>query len=271
MRKRVAASIVTRACVLAIGAAVAPTLSGARNPSLLFATPLTGGAPVHSAIDDRGFIYLAGNVAATRGSILSPTVAFVTKLTPSGIPLYTTYLQAARFAGEYDDCGIEIHAIAVDRNGAAYVAGCTSADDFPVVRPLVATLPDSRGSAFVAKLDASGAFVYSTYFGASRATAISADDDGNAYVAGIAGGVRLPLVNPALTDGSGFVAKLDPSGARILYSTYVDASVNALAIDRTGAAFLAGSGDIFVSASGRAPRCRDESGDAVVIKLAPSG
>src|SRR3954470_17068186 len=93
MRRGIVAAIATIACASAIGAAVGPTLSGARNSSLLFATPLTGGAPVHSVIDAKGFIYLAGNVAATPGPILSPTVAFVTKLTPSGIPLYTTYLQ----------------------------------------------------------------------------------------------------------------------------------------------------------------------------------
>ena len=87
------------ACVAAITAAVGPPLSGAPNPSLLFATPLTTGGAIRSAIDARGFIYLAGNVA--EGTLISARAAFVTKLTPSGIPLYTTYFQAARFSGEY--------------------------------------------------------------------------------------------------------------------------------------------------------------------------
>lgn len=268
MRRGIRAVVVTLACASAIGVAVAPTLSGARNPSLLFATPLTAGGEVRTAIDARGFIYLAGNVAG--GTPISARAAFVTKLTPSGSPLYTTYFQGARFGGEYNDCGIEIHAIAVDRNGAAYVAGCTSADDFPVVRPLVATLPNSRGGAFLAKLDAAGTIVYSTYFRASNATAIAADDDGNAYVVGTSGD-GLPLVNPTLTEGPGFAAKLDPAGAHILYSTYLDASPRAIALDRSGAAFLAGGADPFVSLTGSPPRCRDGSADAEVITLAPSG
>jgi hypothetical protein len=270
MRGGVRASIVTLTSALAIVAARAPSVSGARNPSLLFARPQADGAALLSATDPRGFIYVAG--AADRdpsSGLLGPTSAFVTKLTPSGTPVYTTYLQASRFSGEYNDCGIEIHAIAVDRNGAAYVAGCTSAIDFPVVRPLVATLPDSRGDAFVAKVGPTGAFVYSTYFPAYNASAIAADDDGNAYVVG-ASGSRLPLVNAALTEGSGFAARLDATGSRLLYSTYLDATPSAVTIDRSGAAYVAGGADIYVTQSGRAPRC-DPSGDASLIKLPPSG
>src|SRR5689334_21333182 len=72
--------IVMVACVAAITAAVGPPLSGAPNPSLLFATPLTTGGAIRSAIDARGFIYLAGNVA--EGTLISARAAFVTKLTP---------------------------------------------------------------------------------------------------------------------------------------------------------------------------------------------
>ena len=114
--------------------------------------------------------------------MISARAAFRHKAHTIRHPLYTTYFQAARFGGEYNDCGIEIHAIAVDRNGDADVAGCTSAVDFPVVRPLVASLRNSRGGAFLAKLDPSGVIVYSTYFRASNATAIAAD--GNAYLVG---------------------------------------------------------------------------------------
>jgi photosystem II stability/assembly factor-like uncharacterized protein len=270
MRGRVGASIVTLACALAIVAARAPWLSGAGNPSLLFARSQPNGAALLSAVDPRGFIYVAGVAdRITSNGVLGPTSAFVTKLTPSGTPVYTTYFQGSQFSGEYDDCGIEIHAIAVDRNGAAYVAGCTSAIDFPVVRPLVATLPDSRGGAFVAKIDPAGAFVYATYFPAYDASAIAADDDGQAYVVG-AYASRLPLVNAALTEGSGFAAKLDATGSRLLFSTYLDAMPRAVTIDRSGSAYVAGDADVYVSQSGRAPRC-DPSGDASVIKLAPSG
>ena len=138
--------------------------------------------------------------------------------------VYTRVLQGSRFGGEFNDCALDITAIAADRAGAAYVTGCTTATDFPLVRPFRSTPSGSRGSAFVVKLDAAGNIVYSTYFGSGNAdggTGVTADDQGNAYVTGTGNGLNLPLVNPAATRGSGFLAKFNASGSALLYSTYV--------------------------------------------------
>ncbi len=109
---------------------------------------------------------------------------FVTKLSPTGTPVYSTFLGAA------DD---SIYAIAVDANGQAYVAGtsgdsCNTATNpayycFPTTANAV--LPGTAsyvyvqsegeyrlftGMAFVSVLDGNGAnLLYSTYLGENTA------------------------------------------------------------------------------------------------------
>ena len=223
------------------------------------------------ATDPQGFIYLAGKASGQPNAAV-----FVTRLTPSRSVVYTRILQGSRFGGEFNDCALDVTAIAADRAGAAYVTGCTTALDFPLVRPFRSTPSGSRGSAFVVKLDAAGNIVYSTYFGSGGidgGTGIAADDQGNAYVTGTGNGPNLPLVNPAATRGSGFVAKFNTSGSALLYSTYVGGSPAAIAIDRSGAAYVAGSGTLGDETVRAIQPCRDQSHgrDAIVIKVNPAG
>jgi photosystem II stability/assembly factor-like uncharacterized protein len=249
-------------------------LRGGQQLSLLFSTPLTGGQPARMAVDSQGFIYLAGNTANQ-----NPPAGFVTKLTPSGAVLYTTLLQGARFAGEPGDCLVDIKGIAVDRNGAAYVTGCTSALDFPLVKAFRSTLQGSRTSGFVVKLSPGGTILYSTFFGTGggfdTGTAIAADDQGNAYVAGMGSGERLPLVNPVQRSGRGFAAKFNASGSALLYSTYLGARPRAIAVDRFGSAYIAGSASPALPVVRPIQACREghfgDEDDAVVIKLNSSG
>lgn len=261
--------IVALSIACALTATVSLPLAGAGNPSLLFSTPITGGQPVRIASDAQGFIYLAGTVAA------SPGAAFVMKLTPAGTPVYTTYFQGTRFNGDYPDCLLQIADIAADATGAAYVTGCTTAIDFPLANPFRSTPQGTRGSAFVAKLSPIGTLVYSTYFGSGgrdEGTGIAADDQGNAYVVGIAEGGTLPLVNPAHATGRGFAAKFDPTGQRLLYSTYLGASPRAVTIDRAGAAYIVGGGDARLPAVRPIQACHEEpDSDAVLIKLIATG
>lgn len=65
-----------------------------------------------------------------------------------------------RFFGEPGDCLVDINAIAVDKSGAAYITGCTSATDFPLVNPFRSTPQGTRGSGFVAKVGPLGNLVY---------------------------------------------------------------------------------------------------------------
>jgi hypothetical protein len=93
---------------------------------------------------------------------------------------------------------------------------------------------------------------YSTYLGGSdsdEAIGIAADASGGAYVTGVTVSPDLPTSAGASDSGlSGngdvFVSKLDPSGSRLVYSTYLGGSVHewgiGIAVDPLGAAYVTG-------------------------------
>ncbi|HEY1328973.1 MAG TPA: SBBP repeat-containing protein [Casimicrobiaceae bacterium] len=179
---------------------------------------------------------------------------FVAKLTVDGSALvYSTLL-----CGKGDDAPA---GIAIDAAGNAYVAGATGSSNFPLVHPIQTT----RGggvvgfSGFVSKLNASGSqLLYSTYLGGSGSTVINAialDGQLNAYVTGETDSVDFPttpgVIQPlpgkrhcieGCTDA--FVSKIAPSGAALVYSTYLygegDDAGNAIAVDVAGNAYVVG-------------------------------
>jgi photosystem II stability/assembly factor-like uncharacterized protein len=91
-------------------------------------------------------------------------------------------------------------------------------------------------------------------------------------VAGTAPWGELPLINAASRSGSGFAAKLDPSGSRLLYSTYLAGRPRAIAVDTSGAAYITGTAERqgFQSVRPIHP-CHDGSVDAFIVKLTPAG
>ncbi|MFP5285231.1 MAG: SBBP repeat-containing protein, partial [Thermoanaerobaculia bacterium] len=157
---------------------------------------------------------------------------------------YSTYLGGMDFDSA--------RAIAVDANGNAYVTGLTRSPDFPVVAALQ-PFPSSFIDAFVTKLDHNGLPVYSTFFGGSGDDAghgIAVDGSGSAYVTGFTVPVGFPLVNPIPAQFSKggqetFVAKLDPAGSTLVYSTTLGGGSgeqgNGIAIDPQGSAYVAGT------------------------------
>jgi Abnormal spindle-like microcephaly-assoc'd, ASPM-SPD-2-Hydin/Beta-propeller repeat len=100
--------------------------------------------------------------------------------------------------------------------------------------------------------------VYSTYLGgpstaeysfpdAQSATVVQPDASGNLYVAGYTNSPGFPVTTSALVssnsarNGLGFLAKLDPTGHTLLFSTYINGiTVSAMAIDPNGDIYLAG-------------------------------
>jgi uncharacterized protein (TIGR03437 family) len=103
---------------------------------------------------------------------------------------------------------------------------------------------------FVTKLDPSGKVIYSTYFGGSAAdTAVgmAAGSDGSVYVAGQTLSSDFPVTKSAYGASlsgarSNFVFKLNPDGS-LGWSTYFadsSSTVNAIAIDSAGDAYVAG-------------------------------
>lgn len=150
--------------------------------------------------------------------------------------------------GSADNAGI---GVAVDPLGNVYVTGWTESMDFPLANPSQGTLMGVR-DAFVSKLDATGStLIYSTYLGGDdvdEALSIAADASGSATVVGETASTDFPTVRPlqpAFGGGNsdGFIVKLAPAGS-VIYSTYIggngDESVNGIALDNSGYAFITG-------------------------------
>jgi hypothetical protein len=114
--------------------------------------------------------------------------------------------------------------IALDFSGNAWVAGTTSSNYYPVLRPIGSSLqqnyyPESDADAFVTQLNASGIATFSTYLGGSftfePVAAVVADNSGNAYLShGLRGSVE---TTHQLVDG--------PAEARlVLYDNWFQGS-----------------------------------------------
>src|SRR4029453_4481706 len=116
-------------------------------------------------------------LGARQPSLAGVSDAFVTKFSPSGTLVYSTYLGGATS----NDAG---SGIAVDASGNAYVTGFTSSTDFPTVNAAQAALAGGA-DVFVAKLSPSGdSLVYSTYLGGNTTDSpegIAVDAAGSAY------------------------------------------------------------------------------------------
>jgi hypothetical protein len=254
--------------------------------ALLFSTYLGGSkfdVANSIALDSSGNLYLTGSTSSLDFPLMNPLQSenkgsddlFVTKLNSAGSALlYSTYL-----GGSDQDIG---YAIAVDSTGNAYVTGITNSVNFPLVNALQSIHLSS--DAFVAKLNMTGSMlVYSTFLGgdmADQGNGIGVDSAGNAYIVGYTFSTDFPTIN-ALTGSrssrkDAFVAKLDSTGNKLLYSTYLGGSSNDegsnIAIDSIGNAFVVGataSTDFLVmnplQANSRG------NGDAFVTKISPAG
>jgi len=243
--------------------------------SLFYATFLGGGDfdfPYSIAVDAAGNAYVTGSTYSidfpvtpgafntTHISSVDDFDSFVTKLDPSGSSLrYSTYLGGT---GDWD----EGYSIAADAAGSAYVTGNTDSWDFPVTAGAYDTSCGTDGNcnfdgtfyeydAFVTKLDPSGSsLLYSTYLGGTygeQGLGITVDAIGNAYVTGATDSLDFPTTPGALDTtyiggpADAFVAKLDPTGSGLLYSTFLGGASSdfgwSVGVDAAGNAYVAGA------------------------------
>jgi len=178
-----------------------PRLPLVIDPVLTYSTYLGGSREERVggvAFDAQGNMYVAGETGAMNFPLNAATDwhgrenwdTFVVKLNPAGDQfLYATYIGGS----DYE----EPKGLAVDGAGNAYVAGQTYSYDFPMIDAIQSS---RRGSSdgFVAKLDANGSVVYSTYLGGSGedgASGIAVDAQGRAYVTGSTISGDFPTVN----------------------------------------------------------------------------
>lgn len=223
------------------------------------------------AVDALGNIWAGGYTSSTNFPLhdsldSSPEGnGFLVKLAPDGTVIYSSYFDGT------------VQGLVTDARGNVYVTGTTDSSDFPVTPGLPAGMVSSGGvytisGAFVTRLDPTGSkIVYSALiagtsvdcsggsscFLRSRMTSgagIALDAVGDAFIAGFTNTSDLPVTEGGAGYG-GFVAKIDASGNKLDYLTYLDAGgglsasygpgastdASAIAVDPAGNAYVTGS------------------------------
>ncbi|MDE3166712.1 MAG: SBBP repeat-containing protein, partial [Acidobacteriota bacterium] len=234
---------------------------------------------------------------------------FLAAVNPAGSALlFSTYL-----GGSLDD---GVTALALDASNNVYAGGFTLSSNFPVQSayqttyggsdPAAAQPVISTGDGFVAKFTSAGKLVYSTYLGGSGDDAvmgIAVDAQGAVYATGFTSSANFPGVGaksaqsvfagPAHVHdqtgfvwGDAFVAKLAPTGASLVYSTYLGGSGEdagmSIAVDQAGEAIVGGfamSSNLKVTsdavqktwAGSGSSNFTDPTGDGFLARLSPDG
>lgn len=229
------------------------------DPRLEFST-FFGGAGFEGgssiAVDAAGNIYMTGTTSASDFPTTNPAQgtfggvldAFVAKFNAAGSIVYATYLGGNGLDQARD--------IVVDGAGNAYIVGDSRPNEnepdnsFPTLNPFQGVFGGGEDDAFIAKFDATGALVYSTFLGGTgydTGHSIDLDTEGNIYVTGQTTG-DFPVINAAQPAQGGshdaFVAKLNASGTSLVYSTYLGGLASDvgrdLAVDAVGNAYISG-------------------------------
>jgi len=209
------------------------------------------------ALDGSGNVYAVGKTSSTNfphpGTPLqsAPAGGFLSELDPTGVGLvFSTYLGGSTSSFDYAS------AVALDSSNNIYVTGSTSGTAFPgaptgVIQPAYG---GGTSDAFIASVKPSGVgYNYFTFLGGSNGDvgdAIAVDSSKNAYVAGQTASTDFHLVTPAMQSAFGggtddaFVAKVNPGGTALLYSTYLGGSggdtAAGIAVDTAGNAYVTG-------------------------------
>lgn len=221
--------------------------------------------------DAQGNVYVVGSTTSlnfpVKNAVQSQSASpgsydvVVTKFDPAGNIVYSTY-----FGGNADDIAT---AVAVDSAGNVYVAGTTASTDFPTTAGSYSpSLPPEQppgytsftGAIFLFKLNPDGSVGYSTYFTSASAAAtpqaIAVDGTGSVYLTGITfGGVPTTAgayqticactmtvyYGPPISHSDAFLTKFDPTGSKLIYSTYLGilyAFGSAVAVAADGSAYV---------------------------------
>jgi hypothetical protein len=219
------------------------------DPTVNFTTFLSGNdsdTATAIAVDSSGNSYVTGQTNSTNfpviGGIQSDQPgldAFVTKLSPTGAIVFSTY-----WGGTGSDGG---SGIAVDSTGV-FITGSTNSPNFP---GLWSAPVNGHYHAFITKFSLGGNGIYSTIVGGSGddvSNGIALDAGHAAYMTGYTHSPDFPTVGSWHTSYAGavdgFVVKVVPGGS-IGASAYLGGSADdvpwAIAVDHLGSAWITGS------------------------------
>lgn len=175
------------------------------------------------------------------------TDMYVMRIDPANAtPVYATYLGGSD--SDWDcECGI-----ALDSAGNAVVIGATKSANFPTTPGAYQTAPKASNTAFIAKLNATGGFIFSTLLGGTKGDygrAVAVDSADTILIGGTTQSGDFPVTDGAAQKTLGgtqdaWFARMDPSGGKLLYATYLggDGSDSGfvIALDHGGNAWFAG-------------------------------
>ena len=275
------------------------------------------------AVDPSGNIYVVGETTSTDFPLHHPLqsapypgayvplpvgvsflsgTGFLMKLSADGTVVYSTY-----FGGT--ESSSSLNGVAADSDGNAYVTGTTKASDYPHTPGLPAgavsgaTYYGDSGALF-AKVDATGSRILYAgaltgntpectlsdigcpFYPGTSGAAIAVDPEGNAYIAGNAGGGDLPTTPGALLTGGigAFVAKVNSGGTGMVYVTYLGPGISGYgstsAADFVYAIGADGAGNAYISGTTLDPAFPATAGafqptlapfSSFVAKLNPTG
>lgn len=238
------------------------------------------------------------------------TYGYIAKLTPASQPTRPYTLAYATLLGgdqlsplppcpSYETCGLNpttgVSALAVDATGVVTAAGTTDAVDFPVTPGTFQTQYQGQpadANVFVTRLNAQGSgLIWSTLLGVASPTGgnsivvsgLAVDSTGNLVLTGTTNEPGIPVtagaIQPQFSNlegvqyppANGFVAKLNSTGSRLLFSTYYgsDNNLSAPRLDAQGDIWITGS-VLYPSTVVLHPNSLDLGG-SLIAELAPDG
>ncbi|UCH89274.1 MAG: SBBP repeat-containing protein, partial [Thermoplasmata archaeon] len=225
--------------------------------NLEYSTFIGGGSTEYGRnidIDSAGNAYVGGYTSSTEfpttpgafDRVLNSTDVFVFKLNPTGSSLiYSTFVGG--FDNDY------FGGFAVDASGNAYATGNTLSTDFPTTNGSFNESKSPQNDCFVFKLNPTGtALIFSTFIGGiddEYSIGLEIDSSGNIFVAGRTYSSDFPTTDGAFdrikaTSPDLFVLKLNSSGDKLLYSTFVGGQssdyIYGMTVDNAGCVFAVG-------------------------------
>lgn len=233
--------------------------------AVIYSTLLGGNSEeiLHSmAVDQQGNAYLTGFTASdtfpTSPGAFRTTYSsffcsgFLCKLNATGTGLvYSTYIGS-------QTGNTNVYALCIDSSNQAIIVGTTNSTDYPTtLGALKTTLAVGAQNGYVTKFNAAGTgLIYSTLLGGSKLehlNRVASDPAGNAYVSGYTQSTDFPTTPNAYdrtlgsaNNSDACFAILGPTGASLLYSTYIGGTLNdyaqyALALDGKGGVYIGGN------------------------------
>ena len=212
--------------------------------------------------DSTGNLYLTGAVSGTSFPQVNPIYsgdrsAFITKFSPTGQLVYSTYIGGLPTPGAFYDYAVP-YSLGVDASGGVTVVGEAVQPTFPETSSL--SVPANGRRLFAVRLKPDGTLAYSKILADSGDVfsttypLLSVRPDGTAFVGGTLAqgpGSRAYVKNNFLTRSNenptaGYLAKLTPTGGVAWATTYSgqsvyrNASFGALAADKNGGVWFTG-------------------------------